>query len=72
MSNYPLSRVLKVYKRRYLLRQVGMEIFLEGAVTVFFAFKTLGKRLFFSIPKHKLTFNSRVVLEFIYVSIVSD
>jgi factor associated with neutral sphingomyelinase activation len=40
VDKYHLRNIINVAKRRYILRPVGIEIFLENEETVFFAFKS--------------------------------
>ncbi len=38
VTNFPIAKILRVLKRRYLLRQIGLEIFMGETESVFFSF----------------------------------
>jgi len=40
VDKYQLRNIINIAKRRYVLRPVGLEIFLENEESVFFAFKS--------------------------------
>lgn len=44
VTRFPLSSITKMYKRRYMLRQCGLEIFMDTGESAFFSFKNTRER----------------------------